>query len=57
MEKKIIYTIPNEPMGIGNLLHRVKDRMEELGITDLQVEFEVIDGKICVVEPEWEEEE
>lgn len=57
MKQRIIYEVPaDEPIALGNFFYAVKDRMEELGISDPQVEFTVIDGKICVVEPEWEDE-
>jgi len=55
--RTMIYEVPmNEEIGLGNFFYRVKDRMDELGLTDPQIEFTIIDGKICIVEPDWENE-
>lgn len=53
--RNIIYEVPDEPIALGSFFNNVKDRMDELGIYDPHVEFIVINGKICVVEPEWED--
>ena len=53
--KRVIYVVDDQPIALGNFFHRVKDEMEKLEIDDPQIEFAIINGKICVVESEWEE--
>lgn len=55
--REVIYEIPAKPIALGNFFHDVKENMEKQGICGPYIEFAYINGVLCVVEPEWEDDE